>query len=406
MMPTIFEIIEKAGKIWSYLAERKAQANVMRELTVVHGSKMSNLLNSLHDNKYPMLERAGHMWPIAVWSNIGNSQNDIDSILGALSYAFSPDTSLADHQYLEQLKKSKRKLFNGTTFVLENADLSSQNLTINCGLGQYYDAIMTCDSLDAELIKACIKRIPSSLNELLDLCPKRREFCKRCDDPAFSGDGRSAAIGISTLIAYQLDSQYLAFIRARSLKVATHPGRHHVIPSGMLTAETDDHRNEFSIRHSLYREYQEELFEDRDLERPAGQLNYNWFYEKQQLEYLRELLSDGRATLYISGYSIDLTNYRPEILLLLIVNEKGWAKQRISPNFEWADPQDMRDRGRDVLLPNDLSVSDSDIVSIIESVSGGILAPGMAALWSGKDMLAKILSNTEPADPADPLTHR
>jgi hypothetical protein len=136
MMPSFFEIIDKAKETWEYLSERNRQANVRRELNIVYGSKMANLLSTLHGDKYPMLKRAKYMWPIAVWNNVSTSQNEIDSLLGNLNRHFKPDTSLADHKYLKSLKKQKsRELYNGSTFILENAHLTEQGLKVNCGIG-------------------------------------------------------------------------------------------------------------------------------------------------------------------------------------------------------------------------------------------------------------------------------
>ncbi len=392
MMPSILEMIDKGKELLAFLSEKREHRRQMAELSVLYGTEMADILGSLHDT-YPILTREGHRWPIAVWNNVGDERDDVDTILGSLNEEFSGDISLANYRYLNRLRKGgKRELFNGGTFVMENVIVSDRGLKVNCGLGEYFDAIATCDSLDAELVHAFAVNKPSTVDELLDACPGRRRFCEHCHDPAFSGSGRSAAIGISALIAYRHNNRYLALLRARSSRVAAHPNRHHVIPSGMFTAETENCQDEFSVRHSFYREYQEELFEDRDLGHPSGQLTHDWFYSRQQLRYLMELLADKRAALYLSGYSIDLTNYRPEILLLLIINEPEWTHQRLSPNYEYADLQQLRDNHNDVLLPIDLGAHDSEVASLIDSVGAGIIPPGVAAFWSGKDLLARITS--------------
>ena len=401
MIPSIFELIDKAQQFWDYLKQQRSRTRQLREQAVVYGTEMAETLASLH-NEYPILSREGYMWPIAVWNNFNISRQDPDAILGTLDTEFFSDITLADCQYLEELKqRGYSELFNGTTFVLKNVDISSQIFAINCGLGKYFDAIKTCDSLDAELIGAFTRKKPSSVAELLDVCPKRCAFNKRCPDPAFSGGGRSAAIGISTLIVYQLGGRYFALLRARSLKVATNPGRYHVVPAGMFTAETHNYQKEFSIHHSFYREYQEELFEDHELRRPSGQLSHDWFYSRQQLQYLMGLFDDRLASLYVSGYAINLANYRPEILLLLIIKDSKWTHQQLSLNYEYADTQQLRDNGSEVLLPIDLGTPDSEIVDLIDSVAMGFAPPGIAAFWSGRDLANKVMNQAEPVSSGD-----
>ena len=76
------------------------------------------------------------------------------------------------------------------------------------------------------------------------------------------------------------------------------------------------------------------------------------------------------------------------------MQEEKWAEQKISPNYEYTDPQELQDEGKDVLVPIDLSVSDSDVISLIGSISCGLIPAGVAALWSGKDLLADITRGT------------
>ena len=84
---------------------------------------------------------------------------------------------------------------------------------------------------------------------------------------------------------------------------------------------------------------------------------------------------------------IDLANYRPEILLFLVIEKPQWARQRISPNYEYADPQELRDKGKNILLSIDLNESDSEILNLIIFVDIRFAPPGIAALWAGRDLV-------------------
>ncbi len=388
MIPSLFEIIDKSKELWEYLQSKHRRLRKEKEISIPFSTTMADILAEIHG--YAPLERGGSRWPIAVWDKGITNYDDPDEFLGTLDRSYSSDVSLASKTYLKRLKSDlDRVLYNGNTFVLKKINLEENAPKLDCALGTYFDAVSTCDALETELLDAIRKFSPSTASEVLACCPRRSSFCKMCIDPAQSGAARSAAIGISCLIAYSDGRDYFGLLRARSPQVAAHPGKYHVIPAGMFGADTDAISKEYSLRHSFFREYQEELFENRELrlDRPSGQIAHDWFYEREQLKTLFELLDNQKAKLHLTGYSLNLTNYRPEVLLMLLIDDPKWMRQRLSTNFEYVNPQELRDSGKDTLLPLNLNASDDEVTELIKTFADTFVPPGIAALWAGKKFL-------------------
>lgn len=388
MPVTIIHAIEFGLRSWPAWFNNSTLPPTLPEKTTA----LAEFLISPHESSYPLLCRGTRKWPIAVWTNCHPASRDVDSLLGSLNHHFTADNTLSDARHLEKLQHNcNYTLYNGPSYILENAVMGNNTLTLNCGRGRYFDALMTCDTLNAELAHAFPKGVPTDRQSLLKSCPKRHAFLSKCPDPAFSGKGRSAAIGISILIACRYKNRYYGLLGTRSRKVATDPGRCHVIPSGMFTADTDDAINEFSIYHNFLREYQEELFEGSDLKAPDKSSPHDWFYQRSPLHYLMGLMDRGRARLLVSGYALNLMNYRPEVLLLLAIDDQGWLHQQLAAHDEFTDSFPANNRGRGYFLPIDLSAPEAEVSILLDNLASGMVPPAAAALWAGRDALQQLV---------------
>ena len=84
------------------------------------------------------------------------------------------------------------------------------------------------------------------------------------------------------------------------------------------------YKEEYSVRHNIYREYLEEIFGRWDLDKPSEKLSHDFFYEEPILQYLIQLENEGKAKFFFTGISINLLNLRPEIHTLLLINDPEW----------------------------------------------------------------------------------
>ncbi len=165
--------------------------------------------------------------------------------------------------------------FNGPVFAMQRLH-TGPGLRLDCRPGWYFDSLATCERPEIEGRHARI--VP----------PVRRSL---------DGAGRTAAVGISTVVAWPSDSGWLALaapMRARA--VAGRGGLLHVAPSGMFAPP-------YSVIANVRRELEEELGLPLDA-----------------------------ARLRLAGIAIHRLNQRPEICTLLTLP----CPPRIRLNGEFA----------------------------------------------------------------------
>ena len=225
---------------------------------------------------------------------------------------------------VDMLKKSGKTIYDETTYVM-NSMVVDPVISLHCGTGKYFDTIGSCTALVSEFYS---KTPPD--NNLANL-PLRNEAHKNCTiDPIVDGSARSAAIGLSTLIVYQdTDGTYKYFVRRRSEKVAQHPGALHVLPASMFQPKEhlSNPEREFSVVQNVKCEYLEELFNIRE-ENVSRDPARNSISLIPEGKYLEEMLADpNRAQLLFTGVAMDLSNLRPEICTLLLIQDQEWIQK-------------------------------------------------------------------------------
>ena len=136
------------------------------------------------------------------------------------------------------------------------------------------------------------------------------------DTPVMNGAFHSAAIAISTLIVFNMgNGKYATLVRQRSSGVGNHSDLLHVIPSAMFQPLIGDLKNEFSVELNIYKEYLEEVFSNRNLEKDPGEKKYDFFIDDlgepdsvyPDLQYLRKMiLEEKTAQLIPTGVAVNL----------------------------------------------------------------------------------------------------
>lgn len=230
----------------------------------------------------------------------------------------------------------------------------------------------------------------------------RKSLHEAVQNPVRDGAGRSAAIDISTLIAYrdasQNSSDYQLLLRRRGKKgVPLRAGLLHVVPGFMFQPTvTTNFSNEFSITHNVYREYLEEIFSVPEMELLPENTHWNQFYSDVRLQYLMSLISEGSAKLYFTGVAINLMNLRPEVCTLLVIDNPEWYKRcQGKSEYGWKFNSEFANK-KDKLVSGSKLVSSLTLAEDNEMFKTGNLDPhemvpaGAAAFWLGVDVLQKI----------------
>jgi hypothetical protein len=143
-----------------------------------------------------------------------------------------------------------------------------------------------------------------------------------------AGGGVDPTIAVSTLVFYRRDDAWWMLCDMRSKKVAEYGDLFHVVPSFIfqpVVAPTPGNvRFEWNIRHNVFREYLEELFDVPEAQHSGRMLAPDYFYEHPNLEFLTDLLQNGGASLHGVAFVFNLLNHRPEVCSVLIVEDPNW----------------------------------------------------------------------------------
>ena len=260
--------------------------------------------------------RHGIEHPVTVYYPAATQIRDVDSVLDArLPTAEERDFAAYDYSYLHDLQNSKRGLHNGRTFTLKH--IRENPLKLRGAVGRYYDMLATCAALEHELRDAAAEgwmRVPTRTTYHRQVEPQ--QALRR-------GLKRSAAIGIGTLTVFNDKGVYKAILARRSQKTALDSGLFHVLPAMMFQQTTADfaHPQEWSIKHQVWREVLEEMFNMPEQTAPE---RWDFFYEHPALLYLQDLIDSGKAQLYLTGIILNLLTLRPEVGTLLLIHDPTW----------------------------------------------------------------------------------
>lgn len=270
-----------------------------------------------------LYQHDGQSHPLIVFPPAPEQAADVDSVLGPLHEgAAAGDESFAfyDRDFLRSLQNSGRNLYNAPTYILH--DLQAAPLRISARVGHYYDMVATCIALENELWAA-------AAGDLLHL-PNRGRLHAEVppQDVLHSGRGRSAALGIATLIVFKHGAEYRAMLARRSRQAATDPLAYHTLPAMIFQPMGPQPAQEWSVSHQIYRELLEELF---GMPEPARPQRADYFYQHPALLELRAMLADGRAGLYLTGITLNLLTTRAEICTLLLIHDPDWYGRSSSP---------------------------------------------------------------------------
>ena len=260
--------------------------------------------------------RHGIEHPVTVFYPAAAQIHDVDSLLDPwLPVAESRDFAIYDYSYLQDLQNSKSGLYNGDTFTMRQ--IRENPLQLRGQIGRYYDMLATCAALERESrasAEAGLMRAPS------------RAAYHRQVSPAVAllrGDGRSAAIGISTLTVFNDGDVYRAILAKRSEATAFDSNMYHVLPAMMFEPTTADFadQREWSVKHQILREVLEEIFGLPEARRPT---RWDYFYDHPALRYLLLMMERGQARLLANGIILNLLTLRPEISTLLLIHDPEW----------------------------------------------------------------------------------
>lgn len=340
-----------------------------RRRRVLEGAGLTATLRNIY-RQYPLVELWGIPMPICVFPAQPEERGDPESPLlrpladrsrivpGPEEYSnvFDPggldDFKQCLTRYEHSTAEQRTQFFSGPTYALRRITWNENNqIRIECAMGRYFLNHATSEQLDPELMEALADSPDTPV--ILDDLPRRAWLHRHAhnEDPVTDGAQRAAAVSHATVVMIAADEDeecYDILLPARSDEVAAHRGFNHVAPSGILAPFDEmspSPRKEFSVRRNFYREWVEELYNAKEHERPAG---FDIPDPEEQEEITR--LKAANARLYYTGVSVNLLTLRPEICLLLLIDDPQWfgterrlaEKMRRAFNWEYATEERQR----------------------------------------------------------------
>lgn len=353
----------------------------------------------------PLLERCGYIYPVAIYPAPISQREDIESVLKLplIKHEPDPDTLLVNNKDYFNLVNSLKQgqglsmsiLVNTYTYAMSSLN-TDRRLQLECVLGHYFSSFYSCESLEWE-IRSNIQKLNGSdekeFESFYNQLSLRKHLHNEVENPVRDGLGRSPAIGISTLIAYN-DAGSLQLLTKRRAKkgVPLRAGLLHVIPGFMFQPTSDYLDYEYNVTHNIYREYLEELFslpEKLEINRHP-----NHFYSDKRLLFLKELILKGQAKFYFTGIAVNLLNLRPEICTMLLITDKNWyEKCQSDPELHWEINDEYTSIHENLIKPNEfiggLKYSTDDLQMLMDaSIFPHRTVPaGAAAFWLGIDTI-------------------
>lgn len=356
-----------------------------------------------------ILEKGDCIYPIAIYAASKDQRENIEAVLQMPLDRNEPAIEgfiVNDSEYLEILNSLKKdrgmihgKDVNTYTYAMKKLIVDDE-IKMQCNLGHYFSTFLSCESLEWE-IRSNIKKLKGNdaedFRRFLEQLPLRGDLHAKVDNPVRDGALRSAAIGISTLIAYHNNGSVNLLTKRRAKRgVPLRAGLLHVIPGFMFQPMTDYMDEEYNVTHNIYREYLEELFnfpEPRD-----KRLHPTHFYSDKRFVYLKSLLDNGEAKIYFTGVAVNLLNLRPEICTLLyITNDEWYAKCKNDPELHWEINEEFTTIHENVAKPEEfigelkLSSNDSQMIKDASLYPHRTVPAGAGAFWLGVEALRDII---------------
>ncbi len=126
----------------------------------------------------------------------------------------------------------------------------------------------------------------------------------------------------------------------------------------------------------------------------------DYFYEDSSMVFLREMLNEGEAKIYLSGIAVNLLTLRPEVCTVLhIRSKKWWEEQRYSLEergskkkfFRFNDEFMTFSSDKDVVSNIEFAESDEELLEEEALQASRMVPSGAAAFWLGVDVLREVM---------------
>ena len=231
-----------------------------------------------------------------------------------------------------ELKKSTS--YDSDIFRLVGFQRKEDGLDLNFEMGKFSHSVMCQYIFEHELVTLLAN----------DSKPKRKKFKLR---NALASNvemihsflrEQIARIGICNLIILRAEKDiYIPIVQKRAKLSMIQQHLFDPVSSCIFEVATTP-KADFDLKHTVLREVYEELFGNPDVRNISKNLNPYFFYEKDGIADLIDLIDAGTATFEITGFCIDLIRIVPEITTLLVVKDESYYQKHYASSKSFKAP--------------------------------------------------------------------
>lgn len=290
---------------------------------------------------------------------------------------------------IEEYHKIKRP--NSPVFMLDKLLFNDESYLYHftAWVGTYVENVYTSHILEYENYKLYCKygkknielfNIFNKIKPKMSIRNKIHENKSVCE-VLRSGCKRASMLGVQLIVMikdYQ-DHQYKIVLIKRSDDVAERPGFFQFVPSGGFeiyssneNCSKNDLKSNFSVVYAIFREYVEELFNEKDFEKWTSGETLQKIKNHERVIEVLNMIDKDEAHLEFLGSVVGLISLKNELSFVLRIDNEEYSKNTFKENHE----------GKEIFR-----WPISEIENRIEGIGGyisikKILNPPSAALYS------------------------
>ena len=273
-----------------------------------------------------------------------------------------------------------------TGFSLDHYDINEKGeiTHIYPKLGTYEYNVYSSHILEYELFNAYKKlsgKMDIPVDTLWNYLPYRHYIHfgtgEKCDisEVLLSGIRRFSLFSVQCIVVFKdyNHKDYRTLLMKRSTdtsKVAAKLGYYQFFPAGgfelyekELIHSVEMIRENYSLRKAIFREYLEEVFDEKDFKAVNAVDNAETtdriLNHPQVLDVL-EMIENGKASLNLLGVVVDLVSLRHEISFVLRIDDENYSRKSFCPNDEFTREQSLASKIRIPLQDVEKLLSNKD----------------------------------------------
>jgi hypothetical protein len=259
------------------------------------------------------------------------------------------------HRYMDSLKQAGRIAWDAQTFRLMQILTTENGFKLQCAPGRYSSYLGTCEIMSDELLR-CLHDSGEDIPQAFEPSADSRDIrqFKMVSDRLYNRmlhahdreqllrfQERDCKIGINVFLVLNTKDGPICLMYRRGKDVAEYPEINHVMPAGTFQHDSrrdlsyNQYSRAYSLKYKVLSELWEECFEGQNYTEQR-KLLYEGVIDledcqipgKPELFPIRDvmvLLAKNRAFVYATGLGIDMLAAKPELTVLLVIDDPSFA---------------------------------------------------------------------------------